>query len=105
MVQAKVERQVEHLRSRWRRTREEAHVVLDAWAGGGEPVIAFARKMKLVAQRLFWWRRRLELHGSRPPVTRGATPAFVPVVVRHQPDSGGAKPVAVLIRGDLRSAR
>jgi|ERR1700731_2258129 hypothetical protein len=54
-------------------TEEQARGVLDAWEKSGETGAAFARSIGVVAQRLFWWRRRLGGKGR-------STPSFVPVV-------------------------
>lgn len=74
---------------RW--TAEHAQRVVDAWERSGKSGAAFARSIGVVAQRLFWWRRRLErLAARRPPKA-----ALVPVVVRGTSVSAGSPPVVV----------
>jgi len=73
---------------RW--TTEHAQRVVDAWERSGSGA-AFARSIGVVAQRLFWWRRRLERLGAR----RAAKAALVPVVVRGTPVSLSSPPVVV----------
>lgn len=76
---------------RW--TEQDARRVLDAWEKSGETVAAFARRMGVIPQRLFWWRRRLtratsdELSAAfvpvtvRPAVAVTSTPRSAPIVV------------------------
>jgi transposase-like protein len=56
---------------RW--TEDEARAVLAAWAESGQSGAEFARARGLVAQRLFWWRRRF----ARSALSAAA---FVPMV-------------------------
>lgn len=74
---------------RW--TTEHAQRVVDAWERSGKSGAAFARSIGVVAQRLFWWRRRLQRLGAR----RAAKAALVPVVVRGTSVSLGSPPVVV----------
>ncbi len=63
---------------RW--SEEQARAVLRAWDESGRSGASYARSIGVVAQRLFWWRRRL---GRANQVGRLAhqTREFVPVVV------------------------
>jgi transposase-like protein len=70
-------------RGRW--TEEEAHEVLAAWEASGESLTAFGRRVGIVPQRLFWWRKRLA----------GAAQSFVPVDVT----GSGRAAVVVTERG------
>jgi hypothetical protein len=79
--QAESERRVAQLRSSKPWSEQDAQLVLDTLAGSGETVAGFARRMKLVPQRLLWWRKRLG--GSA--AADGAPAAFVPMVVRAEP--------------------
>jgi hypothetical protein len=54
------------------------------WLNGGDPLGTFARKNGLVANRLYWWRKRL-----KEPVT---PIAFVPAVVESDVE------VAIIVR-------
>jgi len=57
---------------RW--TEEQARRALQAWEQSGESGAAYARSIGIVAQRLYWWRRRLS--------NRAAPTTLVPVAVR-----------------------
>ena len=59
MDQQEKEQQVAKLRQHRPWTDEDARFVLDACASSGETLEGFARRMKLVPQRLQWWRKRL----------------------------------------------
>ena len=77
-------------RARW--TAEEAASVLDAWRASGEPVRAYARRVGVDPQRLFYWRRRLcSVTSARPASSAGS---LVPVVVR------AAEPITIETRGE-----
>lgn len=80
---------------RW--TEQDARRVLDAWEKSGEPVAVFARRMGVIPQRLFWWRKRLSRATSGEPSV-----AFVPVTVRPATDVTSAARTApvVLTLGD-----
>lgn len=105
MVQTELERRVAELRSSRPWTEDEARLVLAACAESGESIAAFARRMKLVPERLFWWRRRLGAR-TRPEVTAVAAPAFVPLVVRpavgESAQGGSRATAAVLVCGAVR---
>ncbi len=48
-------------KSRWREwTAAEARRVLKAWRASGLPLATFARKRGLCAERVRWWRQRLD---------------------------------------------
>jgi transposase-like protein len=72
-------------RRRW--TSTDARLVLKALAASGLSVNAFATQQGLDAQRLYFWRRRLE---TEPRDLQ--TPRFVEVVARS------AAPVEVVLR-------
>jgi transposase-like protein len=95
MAQTELERQIAELRGSEPWTEDKARLVLDACAESGESVAAFARRMGLVAQRLFWWRKRLGQGAPEPS-------AFVPLVVREAIAAGSRQPMAVLVRGSVR---
>lgn len=71
-------------------TAKEARAVLEAWEKSGESGAAFARSIGVVAQRLFWWRRRLG-HGA----PSGRT-TFVPVVATTTAQPGHERPALVV---------
>ena len=75
-------------------------VVLEACDNSGESVAVFARRMNLVAQRIFWWRRRLRDAAAGP----SAAAAFVPMVLRPMTAEGHEHdaPAAVILCGTLR---
>ena len=52
-------------RRRW--GEKDARAVLKAWRRSGLSVHAFAHSVGLDAQRLFWWRKRLENAGDLLP--------------------------------------
>jgi hypothetical protein len=87
MVQAELERRVAQLRGSEPWTEQDARLVLDALAGSGETVAGFAQRMKLVPQRLFWWRKRLR-SGTRGR-SESALAKFVPMVVRPEAPGQG----------------
>lgn len=82
---------------RW--TAEQARSVLEAWEQSGESGAAYARAIGVVAQRLFWWRRRLAEGGAR--VTVNARSMLVPVTVRGAVVADSAA-VVVTTRGGAR---
>lgn len=80
---------------RW--TEQDARRALEAWEKSGETVAAFARRMGVVPQRFFWWRKRLtQATSGKPSVT------FVPVTVRPAADATSTPKIApvVLTLGD-----
>ena len=64
-------------------TDDDARTVLAAWRRTEQPLGTFARENGMVANRLYWWRKRL----SEP-----ATVEFVPAVIT------GDVEVAVVVR-------
>lgn len=62
-------------------TEDHARSVLKAWRESGQSGAAFARSIGVVAQRLFWWRKRLARRAARKAAATKA-PSFVPVAVR-----------------------
>lgn len=97
---------------RW--TEEQARTVLHAWEQSGQSGAAYARSVGVVAQRLYWWRRRLLTNGAAmttlvPVAVRGATQASPSVVVTtppgvrievHDVDSATAGWVRAVLRGE-----
>ena len=79
-------------------TAEHARSVLGAWEESGLSGTAYARSIGVIAQRLFWWRRRLAEGGTE--LAGKAT--FVPVIVRGAPASAGLAPVVVTTRAGAR---
>ena len=61
---------------RW--SEGEARRVLAAWKKSGQSGGAFARAIGVTAQRLYWWRERLDEDGERLPTSQ-----FVPIVVKN----------------------
>ena len=103
MDQQEKEQQVAKLRQHRPWTEEDARFVLDACASSGETLEAFARRMKLVPQRLQWWRKRLGPGVGRGKAAVDEAPTFLPVVVRPVPaPSAPGEGGAVLVRGDVR---
>lgn len=75
---------------RW--TAEQARRVLEAWEESGESGSAYARSIGVVAQRLFWWRRRLA-EGEAPRAAKATT--LVPVTIRGASVMASSAPVVV----------
>jgi transposase-like protein len=75
---------------RW--TEQDARRVLDAWEKSGETVAAFAQRMGVIPQRLFWWRKRLSRATSEEPSV-----AFVPVTVRPADVASAARSAPVVV--------
>jgi transposase-like protein len=59
MGRAVTERWLAELRGSRSWTEEEGQRGIEAWEASGESVAAFARRVGLVPQRVYWWRRRL----------------------------------------------
>ncbi len=68
--------------------------MLEAWRRSGLPLERFAKQRGLVAQRLRWWKQKLEFQ-QKVLATR-PTPALLPVRVSEAPRRG--EPVTVLLR-------
>ena len=96
MQQSEREQRIEHLRGSRRWTESEARYVLESWGASGEPLSRFARRMKLCAERLRWWKNRLRWDAQVPsnPVTGLAK--FVPVVVKAEPAYTAVSAVLVI---------
>jgi hypothetical protein len=76
---------------RW--TRKYATGLVARWVASGESGAAFARKLGVDPQRLFWWRRRV---GAAPGCDEGgARPAFVPVVATATAIAVSRPPVSI----------
>lgn len=100
-VQAVMERRVAQLRGSEAWTERDGRLVLEALAGSGETLAGFARRMKLVPQRLYWWRKRLGLAARGPSESALAT--FVPMVVQTvAPRQVGLDGGAVICFGAIR---
>ena len=103
MGQQEKEHRVAELRNRRPWTESDARLVLDACASSGETLAKFARRMKLVPQRLQWWQRRLERPASQVKSAIDETPTFVPVVVQADPAGrASGEAAAVLVSGAVR---
>lgn len=106
------------LRGSRRWTETQAQRAIRAWKGSGETVTAFAKANGLVAQRLYWWRDRLDqekaekarARGSREvtvPSTPTPAPTFLPVIVKSAPatsddEMGTTAAVTVRTRDGMR---
>jgi transposase-like protein len=62
---------------RW--TDEDARAVLEGWRRSDETIAAFSRKDGLVAERLYWWRKRLTTRQAEP--TRALVPSLVAATI------------------------
>jgi hypothetical protein len=82
MVQAEKERRVAQLCGSKSWTEGDARLVLEALAGSGETVVGFARRMKLGADRVFRWRKRLGAAACVPGSAK--FPSFVPMEIRAE---------------------
>ena len=79
-------------------SEHEARGVLAAWRKSGLSMEKFAEDRGLVAQRIRWWRKKLE--GDAAPAVKAGTMALLPVSVSAPattPKRG--EPVAVYLRG------
>jgi len=98
MQQAEREQRIEQLRGSRRWSASEARYVLETWKASGEPMLRFARRMRLGVERLRWWSKRLQ--GNEPALagkTRPEMAGFVPVVVKAEPVSRAPQMAAVLV--------
>lgn len=73
---------------RWSETN--ARSVLVALQRSGQSVAAFARSRGVTAQRIYWWRQRLEPTGGRAAIP--AAVGLAPVRVRYE-DAMGLAPM------------
>ena len=81
------------MRVRW--SEHEARSALAAWRKSGLSIEKFAQERGLVAQRLYWWRKRLE--GPAGAAAKAAPPmTLLPVQVAASRSRG--EPVAVFLR-------
>jgi len=71
---------------RW--TEAEARVIVEAQRRSGVSLAAFARRHRMSAQRLYDWRRRLDV---------AVAPRFLPVILK--PTAPEASAVTILLRG------
>jgi len=73
----------------------EARGVLEAWRRSGLPLEKFAKQRGLVAQRLRWWRKKL--NRTEGAILLGPTPVVLPL---HMPADNPRRgePVTVLLR-------
>lgn len=76
-------------------TEVEARGVLDAWRRSGLPLERFAKERGIVAQRLRWWRKKL--NRAARALAAGPTPALLPVRLAAEVPRRG-EPVTVLLR-------
>jgi transposase-like protein len=88
MGRAVTERWLAELRGSRSWTEEEGQRVIEAWEASGESVSVFARRVGLVPQRVYWWRRRLGAGPAKAGATEAralSVAAFVPMTVRATP--------------------
>jgi hypothetical protein len=77
-------------------TEVEARGVLEALKRSGLSIEKFARSRGLVAQRLYWWKKKL---GIRADKSMGTAPALLPVrVTESRTEARRGEPVTVLLR-------
>lgn len=77
-------------------TEVEARSVLEALKRSGLSIEKFARSRGLVAQRLYWWKKRLGILKVPPPTD---APALLPVrVTESRTEARRGEPVTVLLR-------
>jgi hypothetical protein len=74
-------------RGQW--SEVEARGVLSAWRKSGTSIEKFAAERGLVAQRLYWWRKKLE---TKPP---SKALAMLPV---HVAEAKRGEPITILLR-------
>lgn len=77
-------------REKW--TEQDARRVLKEWDASGESAAGFARRLGVIPQRLFWWRKRLG-----PALSSEAKPTFVPVTVRPALETSMAVGVPIVL--------
>jgi hypothetical protein len=80
-------------RGQW--SEVEARGVLDAWRKSGLPLERFANQRGLVAQRLRWWKQKIEAAETALASTRA--PALMPVRIAAEAPRR-CEPVTVLLR-------
>lgn len=81
-------------------TEQLARVVLQKQRDSGDGVTAFARRIGISPQRLFWWRARLAAHGvsSEQPARACDVARLVPVVVRHNEAVEAVSATSLVVR-------
>jgi hypothetical protein len=77
--------------------------VLAAWRESAMSQSAFARANGVSAQRLSWWRKRLERSGPSTPVATMAPLAFIPAAVPSSARVALRLPGGVEVEGDIAS--
>ena len=84
-------------RGQW--SEHEARSVLNAWHKSGLPLERFAKERGLVAQRVRWWRNKLE---GKPGAIATTAPqsslALLPVQVTEPVPAKRGEPVAIYLR-------
>jgi len=82
-------------RGHW--SEHEARGVLGAWRKSGQSLERFAKERGLVAQRIRWWRNKLE---GKPTALVGSESslALLPVQVTESSPPKRGEPVAVYLR-------
>jgi hypothetical protein len=87
-------------------TEQTARVVLRKQRDSGDGVTAFARRIGVSPQRLFWWRARLAAHAAsnEQPARTCDVPRLVPVVVQQKEavEAVSATPLVVRIGEHVR---
>lgn len=73
----------------------EARGVIEAWRRSGLPLERFAKQRGIVAQRIRWWRTRL--NRADRALAETTTPALLPIRVTSDAARRG-EPVTVLLR-------
>jgi len=82
-------------RGQW--SEHEARGVLSAWRKSGLTLERFAKERGLVAQRIRWWRNKLE--GTSTAIVRSQSAlALLPVQVTESAPAKRGEPVAVYLR-------
>lgn len=105
------ERAIEELAAELRGRRwdeSDGKRAVDAWKKSGESVSAFAQRLGVDGQRLYWWRRRLEDGAARPSPAQGeqeqalAAPILLPVTLRSGRQAGRTEAAVVAEVGAVR---
>ena len=82
-------------RGQW--SEHEARGVLSAWRKSGLTLERFAKERGLVAQRVRWWRNKLEGKSTAHATSQSAL-ALLPVRVTEAAPAKRGEPVAVYLR-------
>lgn len=101
---SKQDRSKKRTGSRQHWTADTAAEVLSQWKSSGLSLAAFARRQGLTAQRIAWWRDRLERPGKSASPGRSQLSAirFVPAVVRDRAPAFVEAAVTIRLRGGGR---